>query len=146
MKKNLFLILLVFVFSKSFSQNKEIKKTISDFFVAFHAKDTVSLKAISHKWIVMQTIGKDKEGVAMVVIERYDDFIKSISAIPNEMKFEEKLLDFQIQSDGTLAHVWTPYEFYVNNKLSHKGVNSFTLVKEADKWKIVHVIDTRHKG
>lgn len=141
-------LLILFLVSLNFLIAQEIspKKTVEDFFVAFHKKDTVSLRAISHKWIVMQTIGKDKEGVAMVLVERYDDFIKSISAIPNEMKFEEKLLDFQIQSDGILAHVWTPYEFYVNDTLSHKGVNSFTLVNENDVWKIVHVIDTRHKG
>ncbi|HOD10564.1 MAG TPA: nuclear transport factor 2 family protein, partial [Flavobacterium sp.] len=41
--------------------------------------------------------------------------------------------------------VWTPYEFYVNEKLSHSGVNAFTLFKENEKWKIIHLIDTRRK-
>ena len=121
------------------------KKTVEEFFVAFHKKDSVKLRELSHKWIIMQTIGKDKEGSNMIVPERYDDFIKSISAIPNTMKFEERLLDFRVQSDETLAHVWTPYEFYINDKLSHKGVNSFTLLKENNEWKIIHVIDTRNK-
>jgi len=57
----------------------------------------------------------------------------------------EKLLDYKIQIDGPLAHVWTPYEFYVNGKLSHSGVNSFTLFKEKDAWQIIHIIDTRRK-
>ena len=73
------------------------------------------------------------------------DFLKSIASIPATMKFEERILEYKIESDNFLAHVWTPYEFYLNGKLSHKGVNSFTLIKENEKWKIVHVIDTRNK-
>ena len=34
---------------------------------------------------------------------------------------------------------------YVNDKLSHIGTNSFTLLLENNIWKIVHIIDTRRK-
>ena len=144
MKKRM---LFLFLVSLNFLMAQEIspKETVEDFFVAFHAKDTSALRTISHKDIVMQTIAKTKEGNTKLLTEKYSTFLKSISGIPNEMKFEEKLLDFQIQIDGNLAHVWTPYEFYVNQKLSHKGVNSFTLINENNVWKIVHVIDTRNK-
>ncbi|NHN26802.1 nuclear transport factor 2 family protein [Flavobacterium jejuense] len=140
-------VLYLFLLSINFLIGQEIspKKTIEDFFVAFHKKDTIVLRTISHKEIVLQTIAKTKEGNNKVLTENYTNFLKSIIAIPVEMKFEEKLLDYTVQIDGLLAHVWTPYEFYINDKLSHKGVNSFTLVKEADTWKIVHIIDTRHK-
>ncbi|NJM79889.1 MAG: hypothetical protein HC854_10245 [Flavobacterium sp.] len=80
-----------------------------------------------------------------MVTQKYSDFLKSISSIPVTMTFEERILEYKIETDGLLAHVWTPYEFYVNDKLSHKGVNSFTLIKENETWKIVHVIDTRNK-
>ena len=61
------------------------------------------------------------------------------------MKFQEKLLSFSIQIDGSMAHAWTPYEFYINEKLSHKGINAFTLFKENELWKIIYIIDTRRK-
>lgn len=144
MKKILFLLLLVFLFSKSFSQQNEIKKTISDFFVAFHAKDTLNLKSISHSNIIMQTVINNKASDKLVT-QKYSDFLKSIASIPATMKFEERILDYKIESNNLLAHVWTPYEFYLNDELSHKGVNSFTLIKENEKWVIVHVIDTRSK-
>ena len=39
--------------------------------------------------------------------------------------------------------------FYINEKLSHIGTNSFTLLlennPETSRWKIVHIIDTRRK-
>ncbi|MEM0542129.1 hypothetical protein WFZ85_05850 [Flavobacterium sp. j3] len=57
-------------------------------------------------------------------------------------------MSYTIQVDGEMAHAWTPYEFYVNGKFSHKGVNAFTLFKdgslEASGWKIIHIVDTRH--
>lgn len=59
------------------------------------------------------------------------------------MKFHEKILSYTIQIDGTMAHVWAPYEFYLNDKLSHSDVNTFTLFKEKDASKIIYLIDTR---
>lgn len=68
-----------------------------------------------------------------------------MATIPADMQFEERILSYNIQVDGTMAHAWTPYEFYINGKFSHKGVNAFTLFKTAEGWKIVHLIDTRRK-
>jgi hypothetical protein len=61
------------------------------------------------------------------------------------MKFEERILNYNVQIDGNLAHVWTPYEFYINDQLSHIGTNSFTLYNDNGKWQIIHLIDTRRK-
>ena len=72
--------------------------------------------------------------------------MQSFAKFPKELQFEERLLDYKIQIDGTMAHVWTPYEFYVNGSFSHSGVNSFTLFSENNQWKIVHLIDTRRKN
>lgn len=70
-------------------------------------------------------------------------FYVSIVTIPANFDFQEKILSFSIQVDGSMAHPWTPYEFYMKGKLNHKGVNAFTLFKENNKWKIIYCIDTR---
>ena len=78
--------------------------------------------------------------------EKASEFFKSIASVPNNVTLLEKITDYKVQIDGNMAHVWTPYEFYVNGQLSHIGVNSFTMVKEPNgEWKIVHIIDTRRK-
>ena len=71
--------------------------------------------------------------------------MKSIVSIPATTKFEERLLSFDIRLNGALASVITPYTFYVNDKLSHCGVNSFQLYKKEGEWKIIHIVDTRKK-
>ena len=38
------------------------KKVVEDFFIAFHAKDTITLKELCHPDITLQTIANTKEG------------------------------------------------------------------------------------
>ena len=140
MKKLTFLLLCISV--SGFSQ-KSPQSVVEDFFVAFHSKDTVALQKVCYKDIVMQTVNNTKE-ISRLKTDKAEDFYKSIASIPNNFSFEERILDYKIQIDGNMAHVWTPYKFYINEKLSHFGVNSFTMIKESNNdWKIVHLIDTR---
>lgn len=143
MKKIVFLLILIFSFSVH-AQNQEVQKTIETFFEAFHAKDTVKLKSICSDKIILQSIQENANG-GKLSDELASEFYKSIATIPANFNFQEKILSYSIQMDGTMAHAWTPYEFYINDKLSHKGVNAFTLFKENDVWKIIYVIDTRRK-
>lgn len=144
MKKFLISVLMI-SFTSVFSQEVEVKQVVDDFFVGLHKRDTLVFKKVCHQNIIMQTIGKDKEQNNMLISDDFNKFIQSITTIPENVVLFEKLLDYKIQIDGPLAHVWTPYEFYVNGKLSHSGVNSFTLFKEKDTWQIIHIIDTRKK-
>lgn len=126
------------------AQNVEVQSTIEHFFEAFHAKDTLKLKSICSSKIILQSIQENSNN-AELSDESASEFYKSIALIPKELKFQEKIMSYSIQVDGTMAHVWTPYEFYLNDTLSHKGVNAFTLFKENDVWRIIYVIDTRRK-
>jgi hypothetical protein len=143
MKKIVFFLILIFSGSVH-AQNQEVQKTIETFFEAFHAKDTVKLKSICSDKIILQSIQENSKG-GKLSDELASEFYKSIASIPANFNFQEKILNYSIQVDGTMAHAWTPYEFYINDKLSHKGVNAFTLFKENDVWKIIYVIDTRRK-
>lgn len=57
--------------------------------------------------------------------------------------WDEKLFDPVVEVDGSIAHVWTYYEFWLGDKLSHCGYDSLFLVKLGDGWKINQVADTR---
>ena len=144
------IVLLIVLFTSAYSQaqNQEIQNVIETFFEAFHAKDTLKLKVLCDETMILQSINENIKG-AKLSNEKPAAFFKSIASIPAELKFHEKILSCSIQIDGSMAHAWTPYEFYVNGKLSHKGVNAFTLFKkdtpETSGWKIVHLIDTRRK-
>lgn len=144
------LICLLLIFSScglnaQNNEKEEVKKAIEMFFDGFHNQDSTLIKRTTSPAIIMQTIGRDKEGVSVVKTSDFNNFLKSIVSIPDTTKFREKLLSFQIQIDGSMANAWTPYEFWINDVLSHCGVNSFQLHKQDGSWKIIYIIDTRRR-
>lgn len=128
------------------TEEERVKKTIISFFDAFHAQDSVQLKTMMATDMVLQTIGKNKEGKAVVISEDYHKFLASIVSIPESTKFEERLTSFEIKVDGPMSNAWIGYQFYINGQLSHCGVNSFQLFKDDGKWKVIYLVDTRRKG
>ncbi|HEX8574702.1 MAG TPA: nuclear transport factor 2 family protein [Flavobacterium sp.] len=143
MKKIMSMISLLFTFGIQ-AQNQEVRKTIDTFFEGFHAKDSIKIKSVCDEKMMLQSVSETSKGNTLNS-QKASEFIKAIVNIPNKMTFQEKLLNYTIQVDGAMAHAWTPYEFYVNGKLSHKGVNAFTLFKDKEGWKIIYIIDTRRK-
>jgi hypothetical protein len=43
---------------------------------------------------------------------------------------------------GSLANVWTPYDFHIDGRFSHCGVDNFVLVRSANAWQLASVTYT----
>ncbi|WP_397362600.1 nuclear transport factor 2 family protein [Olleya sp. R77988] len=150
--KSLTLFLLLLVSTLSFSQNPEQQKeqekvieSINLFFAGFHTQDSTLMQSVVYKDVVLQSISKTKDNESKLVTSDFSEFIKQIVSIPEDNTFLENLISFSVQIDGNMANVWTPYEFWFNDKKSHCGVNSFQLMKENNTWKIIYLVDTRRK-
>lgn len=132
-----------------FAQNTEeanVKKSIEQLFTGMANKDAVAIKAIMHPAARLNTASFDKQGKPLLAEETIANFIKQISEIPAGVKIEERVLSYEIRVDGNLATAWTPYQFYINEKFSHGGVDAFQLFKdETGAWKITQITDTRRK-
>jgi hypothetical protein len=72
-------------------------------------------------------------------------FIQSIKGIPAEVNIEERIFDITYLLSDHLAQFQVPYEFYINGKLSHSGINVLTLVKTEEGWRVSYIADTRNK-
>lgn len=142
----LFVFLAIWVGVPAFSQSEEeeVKAVIVSLFDGMRAKNAAQVTAAFIPEAIMNTVVAKPEG-SEVASNSVADFAKRISTTPAENQLDERILDYQIKVDGTMASAWTPYRFYVNGNFSHCGVNSFQLVKTADGWKIVYIIDTRRK-
>ncbi len=141
------IFLITFLFLKSLTvfitdDKEEIKKLIDTFFEAFHKKDSATLKNLAFKdFNLISSSFVNSESKLNEI--NYDEFIKTISNRDNTTKWEEEILSYEINIDGTLAVAWTPYIFRVNDKIIHCGSNSFTLHKAGGEWKIIQIIDSR---
>ena len=150
MKKCNFLIIVflttVFNASAQIQQHEEdlVKGTINKLFEGMRNTDSAMVSTTFASNAIMQTIHKSKDGEFKLSDEKVADFIK-FTGTPHKEKFDERIVFTKILIDGNLASVWTDYKFYIDNKFSHCGVNSFQLFKDKTTWKIIYIVDTRRK-
>lgn len=91
----------------------------------------------------MQTISLNKDGKSTIEAVSKSNILKAIAAKNEGDIWFEKLFSYTIHIDENLATVWTPNEFYFNQKFSHCGVNSFQLFFIGEYREITSIIDTR---
>jgi len=144
------LVIAVFISSISFAQSglskDNAKMMIDVFFDGFHKGDTTLMRSIMVKNMRMQTVYTSTDEGNKITYMRGEDFLKIIASRPADVVWKEALKGYDVQIDGNLATVWTPYSFYVNEELAHCGANAFTIVNTNDGWKIYSVLDSRRVG
>jgi hypothetical protein len=144
MRYFLFLLTIVGFQLVAFAQMEEIKKPVTALFDGMRKNDSMLIRSAFAPGAMMQTILKNKEGKTEVRSITVSDFITAVTR-PHKDIYDERITYDMIKTDGDLAVVWTPYQFFVSNNLSHCGVNSFQLVRISGEWKIQYIIDTRRK-
>ena len=144
-----YLLLIIFVISVSVNaqtdDEKAAKQAVIQFFEGFHEKDSVLMQQVVHKDIILQTTFTTKDGKAVLKNGNANNFIKAVVNRRDSPTWDERIQSYNVQVDGTMANVWTPYEFWLDGKFLHCGVNSFQLFKDNGQWKIIYLIDTRRK-
>lgn len=146
MKKFLCGLMLLCSACAAFAQkeDKAIKAVINQFFEGMQKGDTALIRGACAAAPVLQSYMNNEKGELTVQTEDFEDFIRFVGT-PTPNKYEERIEFEAIHAEKSLASVWTPYTFWVNEKLSHCGTNSFQLVKTEAGWKIQYIIDTRRR-
>ncbi len=143
--KILSLFLLCCTMGISQGEEENVKQAIVTFFEGFHAQDSVKIKSVVAEGMIMQTMGRDKEGNTRLREVEFSKFLKSIVSIPDSISFKEVITKYTIKVDGPMANAWTDYQFWLREEMSHCGVNSFQLMNQKGEWRIIYLIDTRRK-
>ena len=143
MKKLILLFLFIPIISYGQDIQKEkLKTVVKTFFEGFHNKDSLLIASvIDRSFHVNSTSFKEDNGILQNMSR--DNFISTVISRPESPVWKEKLLSFNIKIDGPLANVWVDYEFWLDDKLSHCGVNSIHLLKKKSGWKIFNITDSR---
>jgi len=113
----------------------QIKAVILKTFSAMKSVDSVALKSCFTEKAVLQISQIRPEGniVREVPIA---NFVKNVMT-RKAGDMDERVLSWgPILVDHEIATAWVPYEFYLNGKFTHKGVDAFILVKVGEEYKI----------
>jgi hypothetical protein len=139
--KTILFSICVFICVGAKSQTAE--EVVSNFFKALSAKDaeTIDRLTLDDMHLHSLMLGDDTQLSSTTKTK----FIEGLKSIPEEVNIEERIFDVQSLISEDLAQFQVPYQFYVNGKSSHSGINVLSLLNTKDGWKISYIADTRIK-
>ena len=145
--KILVIICTIFMFSMVIQGNTDIDKnnlleTVNKFFKVLETGDTELAREILMENGSNFSVREDGESYKI----RFTDYKTLIESLPKTKgKYKEVITDPEFFIHKNIAVVWAKYKFYIDGKYSHCGVDSFSLIRDKDKWKIASIIYTVEK-
>jgi hypothetical protein len=106
-------------------------------FHAMAAHDGAGAKALFTPDANLVAVAPDGK-VTVTPIEKWTDRISS-----SKDSWLERMWSPKIQERNAIATVWGEYDFHLNGKFTHCGIDSFTLVKTNGEWRIAALVFTR---
>lgn len=118
-----------------------ILATVQSLFDALGERDTALLTAILHPDILMRSVERSAAGERSASTSTLEGMVARLEA--DGPRMTERMWDPEVRISGDLATVWTPYDFYVGEDLSHCGADAFILMREGGDWQITSLSWTR---
>jgi hypothetical protein len=75
-----------------------------------------------------------------IEVAPHRDFFTAIAKAKE--RWRERMWNPTVLHHGPIAVVWAPYDFHLGNKFSHCGVDTFTLIRRREGWRIADVAFT----
>ena len=73
-----------------------------------------------------------------------EEYLAQLQASKQAMR--ERIWNPEVRVHGSIANVWTPYDFWIDGKLNQCGVDAFDLIKTDKGWKLAGGVYTIEKG
>jgi hypothetical protein len=121
------------------AQRDSVLAVVQTFFAAMEAQDTARLRSILDMDGHTVAVGSLSD-TSRARLRPLTEFLAQLPRSPD--RWRERIWDPQVLIHGALAVVWAPYDFYHGSKFSHCGVDSFTLTRRQDGWRIIDVAFT----
>jgi predicted enzyme related to lactoylglutathione lyase len=122
---------------------KAVLSAIEKLFNALKADDTAGMRAVMHpQGRIIQTGTRD--GAPFARVNALNDFLTSIGSAKGR-GLEERVYSPEVRIDDNLAVAWVYYDFRVGGQISHCGVDAYHLVRTAEGWRILEIVDTQRR-
>ena len=115
--------------------------TVQALFDALAERDGQTLRHILHPDVLMHSVERAADGTASHGTSTLEELVTRVET--SEEVLTERMFDPEVRVSGDLAMVWTPYDFYIGDELSHCGADAVLLTREGDSWRIIALSWTR---
>ena len=107
---------------------------VQGLFDAMAARDSIALAALVTPPGVFAVVVIDHDTVITVQHQSLASFISRIGESGPALL--ERSWEPRVIVDGPFAMVWTEYDFHIDGRFSHCGIDVFTLARVRDAWRI----------
>lgn len=125
------------------ADREAVLKTVQAFFDTMSAKDVDGARQIlmpQGRFHAM-SIRDGKPDTRAFSNEEYFSVLQS-----EKRTLRERMWNPEVRVHGLIATVWTPYDFWIDGKFSHCGIDAFDLIRTEEGWKIAggtYTIDSK---
>lgn len=121
------------------ADKKAVMGMVERFFEALEKKDTVLYSSLVMRNAQIWVSRKLNDSLQTPM----RSFAEDIQKLPlNKETLLERALSYQVTIHNNIAVAWVPYSFHLGAKLTHCGIDVFTLLKTTAGWKIVSTVYT----
>jgi hypothetical protein len=121
---------------------QEVRAVVAKLFDSMRARDTAALRTVFDSGARLVTT-RTRNGAPEVDVTPINQFIQiTATAVPGQL-LDERISNTEVKVSDNLAVVWTEYKFFVGERFSHCGVDSFQLARGTSGWRIIALADTQ---
>jgi hypothetical protein len=121
-----------------------IRQVVTRLFDGMRTRDTATMRTLFHESVAMRSVSY-RQGKAVVEADGVEQWFTGVASAPDTLLLDERLGPPEIRVDGNLGSVWVYYEFYINDRFSHCGVDGFQFGRTEAGWKIILLADSRRR-
>jgi hypothetical protein len=113
-----------------------VAKLAGDFLEALSAADTAVLARLLAPQAMIFSVRESSRGSAFSAVSR-EAFLESLGG--EEQTLLERMWEPTVMVQDRVAMVWTPYDFHLNGKFSHCGIDVFTFLSGDQGWQVASI-------
>ena len=117
--------------AQSAADRDAVLKTVQAFFDTMTAKDVEGARKILAPQGRFHAMRMRDGDIRSFSNEEYFAQLQS-----EKRTFRERMWNPEVRVHGPIATVWTPYDFWIDGKFSHCGIDAFDLIKTKDGWQL----------
>jgi len=115
------------------TEKDAVVKAVQVFFDTMTARDVEGARAILQPQGRFHAMSM-RDGKPDVRAFSNEEYFAILQA--SKQKMRERTWNAEVSVNGLIATFRAPYDFWIDGKLSHCGVDAFDLIKTEDGWKI----------
>ena len=117
----------------------DVLRTVDRFFSSMTARDSASMASTLVSGGTLHVVALD--GTKSVQSISFKDYLTRLAG--GAERLVERYWDAHVSIDGPIAVTTMPYDFHIDGRFSHCGIDVFTLALGPEGWRIASVAYTR---